>query len=105
MKKYLMPVYFLLLVAAMVASCKKSDTSPQKDFAASINDKTWWGTMSYAGLNTSYYSIHFNASGSLVWSEMSGDYQGNWVIEGRHLTITLTSIVRQIKADLSNDDK
>jgi hypothetical protein len=102
MKKYTAIIILVSLFSiSVITSCKKDS----KDYSASVKDKTWWGTMSYAGSKMAYYTIHFNASGSLVWSEQLGDYQGNWVLDGKHLTISLTSIVREIKADLSKDDK
>jgi hypothetical protein len=101
MKKFTEIILVSLFLIAVVTSCKKES----KDYSASIKDKTWWGTMSYNGLKIAYYTVHFKADGSLVWSELTGDYQGNWTMDGKHLTISLAGVVRDFKADLSKDDK
>jgi hypothetical protein len=102
MKKYTGRAIFALIITAILFSCKKSST---KDIAQSIKDKTWWGQLTYTGKPAEYYSVQFNADNSLVWSQLTGDYAGHWVLEGKTLTITFTGNTVQIKADISDDDK
>jgi hypothetical protein len=101
MKKYTEIILVSLFSISLLTSCKKDS----RDYSESVKDKTWWGTMSYNGSKTAYYTVHFNADGSLVWSEVSGDYQGNWAMDGKHLTISVTGILREFKTDISKDDK
>src|SRR6266542_4422176 len=101
MKKYISTI--LLTLTMVMDSCIKSDTP--KDYAVSIKDKTWWGTITYTGKTTEYYSVHFDADSSLLWSQLSGDYAGKWRIANRQLTMTFTGINDVIKADITDDDK
>jgi len=103
MKKYLSVVVFIVMVTGIIFGCKKSN-SP-KDYAAAVKDKTWWGTLTYPGKSAEYYSVHFNGDNSLTWSQIAGDYAGQWVLNGKQLTITFTGISVEIKADISDDDK
>lgn len=102
MKKYI-SIILLTLLAGLISSCKK-DATP-KDYSASIKDKTWWGTLSYTGKALEYYSVHFNADGSLSWSQQSGDYPGSWIVNDKQLTMTFPGISSEIKAYISDDDK
>jgi hypothetical protein len=102
MKKYTEIILVSLFSISVITSCKKDSDG----YSASIKDKTWWGTMTYTIKPTPvYYSVHFNANGSLLWSELSGDYSGHWVIDGNHLTISLNTVNREVKTDISGDNK
>ena len=92
MKKYIVAMLFALLSTGVLFSCKKSSTpvSTPKDYAASIKDKTWWGVMTYTGQALQYYSVHFYADNSLFWSQIDGDYLGQWTINNKQLAITFT---------------
>jgi hypothetical protein len=84
-------------------SCNKDNTS--KDYMASIKGKTWWGMFTYTGNTSEYYSVHFNEDNSLDWSQLPGDDGGQWLLDGKHLTISLTRNNVKMQADISNDDK
>jgi len=103
MKKHFSIILETLIVLGIFSSCEKSNTL--KDYSASIKDKTWWGTITYTGQIPEYYSIHFNSDNSLIWSQLSGDYEGHWVVKGNQVTITLNGSGAQITADISDDDK
>lgn len=77
MKKYSSMFVAILLVAGIFSSCKKENAAPKsKDYAASINDKSWWGVFTYTGETSQYYTVHFNSDNTLIWSQLSGDYAG-----------------------------
>lgn len=103
MKKYSGTIAIILFSVGSMISCKKSSdsTPPVKDYAASINDKTWWGTFTINGQTAQYYSVHFNGDNSLVWSQLSGDYPGKWTLDGKKLAINYTTNI--ITADVSDD--
>src|SRR5687767_2422744 len=104
MKKYSAIVLVTLMAAASLPGCKKSsDSTPPKDYGASIRDKTWSGAVTFAGQKTAYFSVHFRADNSLVWSESSADYPGKWSINGKKLIITHTA--NKITADITDDGK
>jgi hypothetical protein len=103
MKKYLKIILVVIFYTSLLFSCKK-DSAP-KDYTASIKDKTWWGELAYTGKTIEYYSVHFNADNSLIWSQLSGDYSGHWALEGKAVTITFTGNSLEIKANISDDDK
>jgi hypothetical protein len=103
MKKNLRYIFFTLASIVILAGCKK-DNSP-KDYAKSIKDKTWWGTLTYTGQAPEYYSIHFNENNSFTWSQLLGDYNGHWVVGGKQLVMTFDLSGVEIKADISDDDK
>jgi len=105
MKKYISIMLFAVVITGTIFSCKKSNTPGPKDYSLSVKDKTWWGALVYTGKSTEYYSVHFNADNSLTWSQMSGDYNGQWVLTGKQLTITFSGNSVEIKADISDDDK
>src|SRR6266700_5670284 len=102
MKKYIRTILITLLSVSVIAGCKKSTPN---DYASSIKNKTWWGQLTYTGKTSEYYSVQFGADNSLIWSQMSGDYPGNWFVEGKTITITFRDNSVQIKADISDDDK
>lgn len=104
MKKYLNTILLTLLLTVTIISCKKDSATDQKDYAASIKDKIWWGTLTNAGENAQYYSVHFKANGSLIWSQMAGDYAGKWVVNGKQLTIDFPALAVQVKFDISDDN-
>ena len=102
MKKYISIIPITLVIFTILISCKKSDTP--KDYGASIKDKKWWGTFSNAGENIQYYSVHFNADSSLVWSQLSGDYNGQWSLNGNKLTLNFATLNVKITAEISDDN-
>ena len=102
MKKYINIIPVTLIVMSILFSCKKSE-SP-KVYVESIKDKTWWGTLTYTGQKTEYYSVHFNADKSLVWSQLSGDYPGLWEINDKHLKMTFPLLKSEIDGDISKND-
>jgi len=91
----------VLLFLGILVSCKKESQSKNSPVA----EKTWWGKLTYTGKSQEYYCVHFNADSSLVWSQLSGDLQGLWKLDGKHLTISLTGTSSKIQADISNDSK
>ena len=103
MKKYVSTMLVILLLTVTIFSCKKSNGP--KDYNASIKDKTWWGEFAYTGQDAEYYSVHFNVDNSLTWTQWSGDYPGQWTLNGKQLTITFTGNSVEINADISDDDK
>ena len=103
MKKYISIISVTLMVMSITFGCKK-DNEP-KDYGAFIKDKSWWGTFSNAGENNQYYSVHFNADSSLLWSQLSGDYAGKWTLEGNKLTLNFTALAVKITAEISDDNK
>lgn len=94
-----------LMVMGLLFSCKKSSTPIPKDYTVLIKDKTWWGQLTYTGQTAEYYCIQFNANGSLTWSQLLGDYPGQWVINGKRLTMIISVNGLQIEADISDDNK
>lgn len=96
-----------LMITVILFSCKKSsDTTPlPKDYTASIKNKTWWGVFTYTGKTAEYYSVHFNADNTLLWSQLSGDYAGTWVINNKSVTLKFSGSGAEIKADITDDDK
>ena len=102
MKKYVNTILAILFYAPLLLSCKKDST---KDYTASIAGKTWWGVFTYTGKDAEYYSIHFNADNTLLWSQFSGDYTGRWVVNGAALTMSFDVSKAEIKASISDDDK
>ena len=102
MKKYISIISVTLMVMSITFGCKK-DNEP-KDYGAFIKDKSWWGTFSNAGENNQYYSVHFNADNSLLWSQLSGDYAGKWTLEGNKLTLNFTALAVKITAEISDDN-
>jgi hypothetical protein len=106
MKKYLELTLVTLLLTGVLFSCKKENTSvPAKDYSASIKDKTWWGQLTYTAKTQEYYSVHFNADNTLLWSQLSGDYAGKWVVKDNILTMTFDANTAYIKATITDDNK
>jgi hypothetical protein len=104
--KCLKRISLLLVITTLLFSCKKSnDAPPPKDYAASIKDKNWWGTLAYTGKTPEYYSVAFKADNSLMWSQRTSDTQGLWALNGDTITITFTGNTVQIKATISDDNK
>jgi hypothetical protein len=95
----------VLLSTGMLFSCKKSSTPAPKDYVASVKDKTWWGMLAYTGKPQEYYSVHFNTDNSLTWSQLSGDYNGHWILDGKALTITFDGNTVEIKTGISDNDE
>jgi len=102
MKKYTNLIPVTLIIMSILVNCKKSDTP--KNYLESIKDKTWWGTLTYNGQKAEYYSVHFNADNSLLWSQLSGDYAGSWVINDKQLKMTFPALGSEIKGDISEND-
>jgi hypothetical protein len=105
MKKYLKIVLVTLMSAAILFSCKKDNASAPKDNAASINDKTWSGEIIYTGDSVQFYTVHFNTDNTLLWSQLSGDYPGNWGLIDKQLTMTFTGSNAVIRGNITGDDK
>jgi hypothetical protein len=105
MKKNSLAIAFASLIVVIVAGCKKADTAAPKDYTQSIKDKTWWGQFTYTGKPVEYYSVHFNPDGSLLWSQLSDNYKGHWVLKDRQLTMSFDGNSEEIKADISDEDK
>jgi hypothetical protein len=102
MKKHSLIILFLILTVFLY-SCKKDNTP--KDYSVFIKEKTWSGMFTYTGKKPEYYSIHFHANNNLTWSELLGDYPGQWLINGKQLVMTFPGISAEIKADISDDNK
>lgn len=102
MKKYFRGILIILFSTLVMLSCNEDDAS--KGYAASIKDKTWWGTLTYTGEAAQYYSVHFNGDNTLVWSQLSGDYPGEWNLKGKSLTLHFTGSSVEIKTDISDDN-
>jgi hypothetical protein len=95
----LLMVFFSGIV---LPACKKSDPS-LKDSTSSVKGKTWWGAITFTGKELEYYSVHFNADNTLLWSQASGDFSGQWIINGKELSMTFDVSKEVIKASISND--
>jgi hypothetical protein len=103
MKKHIGIILITLLSTGIFVSCNEDDVS--KDYAASIKDKTWWGELTNAGEGGSqYYSVYFNANNTLVWSQLAGDYGGQWLLDKNKLTLTFTGLDVIMTAEISDDD-
>lgn len=97
-----------LLIAIFIACTKDDNTSknlPIKDYTAFIKNKTWWGTVTNDGETAQYYTVYFNPDGSLVWSQLSGDYAGKWAVDKNKLTINFSSTTAIVTAEISDDNK
>ena len=103
MKSFTTLISMFCIAAMILFGCNKDD-SPKKDYVESIKDKTWWGTLTYTGQKAEYYSVHFNADKSLLWSQLSGDYPGIWEINDKHLKMTFPSLKSEIDGDISKND-
>ena len=104
MKKSVTIIWMALLTTVALVSFKKDNTPAPKNYAESIKNKTWWGMFTYTGKTAEYYSVHFNADNTLLWSQLSGDYAGLWALKGKQLTITFNVSSVVMKADISNDN-
>jgi hypothetical protein len=105
MKKYSGLVTAALISIALLVSCKKSINTARKDYTASVKDRTWSGEFTYTGKVKEYYSVHFNENKTLLWSRLSGDYTGKWVVNDDVLTMTFDANTVQVKANITDDDK
>lgn len=105
MKKYLSISLVTLVLTVILFSCKKDSIPTPKDYTASIKDKTWNGELTYTGKPKEYYSVHFNADNTLLWSQLSGDYAGKWVVKDNILTMTFDVNIADIKATITYDNK
>ena len=102
MEKSIRTIVGILMIMGIISGCKKSTAT--KDYVLSVKERTWWGLITHTGQSSEYYSVHFNADNSFVWSEMSGDIQGNWSLAGKQVTITFSGSGAQIKANISDND-
>jgi len=104
--KHIITLSLLFIAVTNLVSCNKTDaTTPvSKDYSASIKEKSWWGEITYTGKNTEYYSVYFKADGTLLWSQLSGDYPGHWAIKDKELTMTFDANSVAIEATLTDDD-
>ena len=106
MKKYTSIGWVVVLMVGAMTSCKKSDAPPvNKDYTASIEDKTWWGIFIRAGKNEEYYGVHFNSDHTFLWSQFSDNYTGAWAVDGHELTMTFDVSKVEIKAGIGDDEK
>jgi hypothetical protein len=105
MKKRLPLIIIMICTAMIYMGCKKDNGGSASDYAASINDKTWWGMFTYAGDTTEYYSVHFNTDNSLTWNQLLGEYSGTWSLSGNHLTMDFGLNSIAITTDITNDNK
>lgn len=103
MKKYIKFCVVTILLVINMAACKKENDL--KDYISSINEKTWWGELTYTGKTPEVYSVHFNADKTLIWSQFSGDYTGHWIINENELTLTFDASTAEVKATITQDDK
>src|SRR6478752_4424966 len=104
--KHIITLSLLFITVTILLSCNKTDvTTPvSKDYSASIKEKSWWGEITYTGKTTEYYSVYFKADGTLLWSQLSGDYAGHWAIKDKELTMTFDANSVTIQATLTDDD-
>jgi hypothetical protein len=106
MKRYKAITAIALLAMISLFSCKKDNTPAlPKDYSNSIKDKTWWGTLTNAGETAQYYSVHFNADNTLLWSQFSDDYPGKWSVDKNKLTLTFLSPDVIVTGEISDDNK
>jgi hypothetical protein len=119
MKKTLCEMSLLLIFLFSVSGCQKTNnatppptpapTAPTPpiiaiaDYSTVISEKTWWGQLTNPGTQPQFYSVHFNADLSLVWSQASGDYIGNWKLDSNHLVLNFPSISVTVNADVAKD--
>ena len=103
MKK--LPILITLIFSAVIFSNCKKEKVQSKDYTASVNDKTWWGTFHNAGEAIQYYSVHFNADHSVVWNQISGDYPGNWTVEGNKVTLDFPTLNVKVEAEIGDNNK
>ena len=104
MKKYSTILLATILITVILFSCKKSNSAAPKDYAASVKNKTWWGSFNYTRDTTQYYSVHFNADNTLLWVQLSGQYTGHWTVNGKTITMTFDITTAKIVADISGDN-
>lgn len=102
------------IVCAMQSGCTKADavgttgpgttdsnvTETPKDTI--VTGATWFGGMILPGNGGEYYAVHFNADSTLIWSELSGDYDGTWSLSNKRITIDLPIHNVKIAADVSD---
>jgi hypothetical protein len=105
MKKYSSIVKVALISIALLVSCKKNINTAPKDYAASVREKTWSGEITYNGDSVQYYTVRFNADNSLLWSQLSGDYPGNWGLNDKQLTMTFAGSSAVIRGEITDDGK
>jgi uncharacterized lipoprotein NlpE involved in copper resistance len=105
MKIYSGMILAVLLATGILLSCKKNNSSALKDYTASIKDKTWSGELTYTGKTKEYYSVHFNTDNTLLWSQLSGDYAGKWLVNENIITMTFDANTAQVKAEITDDKK
>jgi hypothetical protein len=103
MKKHISIILATLMIMGVMASCIKDPNPNRIYYYPFIKYKTWWGMLTYTGKTPEYYSVHFNADNSLVWSQLSGDYPGQWSLNDKQLTMTFPGIGSTIKAEISVD--
>jgi hypothetical protein len=103
MKAYSIIALSIFLSIVLMSGCKKDDAP--KDYAEAISNKTWSGSITYTGDSIQYYTVYFNPDKSLLWSQYSGDYPGNWVLSGKQVSMSFVGNNAIIKADITDDDK
>ena len=105
MKKYNNILLVTVVLVSCMSGCKKSNEPAPADYTNSIKDKTWWGMFTYTGKDAEYYSVHFNADNTFLWSQFAGDFTGQWAVNGKAFTMTFDVSKATVKADISDDDK
>ncbi len=105
MKRYGCTISMMILFMSIIPGCKKESGPPPKDYSLSINGKSWWGMLTYTGNSPEYYSVHFKSDKTLLWSQLSGDYPGQWVVNDNKLTMLFSGIGAEITAEISDDEK
>lgn len=105
MKKYTNIILVTVFLMDFISACKKNNIASPGDNNSSVKEKTWWGVFTSTGKDAEYYSVHFNADNTLLWSQFSGDYTGQWAISGKGLIMVLDESKAEIKAVIGDDGK
>jgi hypothetical protein len=108
MKKLTDQVIITMVLIMLLFSCKKENSpAPEapKDHSTAFKNTNWAGEITYTNDSVQYYSIRFKEDKTLIWSQFSGDYPGNWGVTGKQLTMTFTASNAIIRADIGDDDR
>lgn len=104
MKPYPFIALSVILSITLLSGCNKDNNDTPKDYTSSVSNKTWSGIIVYTGDSIQYYTVHFKEDKTLLWSQLAGDYPGNWGLVGNQLTLTFTGSNAVIKATITDDD-
>jgi hypothetical protein len=108
MKKLTDQLIIPMALIMLLFSCKKEDSpAPEapRDYSTAFKNTNWAGEITYTNDSVQYYSIRFKEDKTLVWSQFSGDYPGNWGITGKQLTMTFDASNAIVRADVGDDDR